>query len=433
MAKADILKCLEPLAEKQSVKPDVSAIILDGPAIVNMLKPPTKMLFSEYVNTIFIPYLENNLKNVNRVDVIWDDYHTNSLKASTREHRGSGIRRRVTAVAMTPTSWSDFLRHDQNKVELFAYLSESVVMHSFHEKVVEMTYKSSVKSWPAAMDVSALMPCSHEEADTRLFVHLADMYRQGHRNIQIRTVDSDVVVIAISEVCHLEGCELWIAFGVGTSFRYIPAHSIADNIGLEKATSLPFFHAFTGCDTVSCFSGKGKKTAWETWSSFPDATEAFLHLSCSPESLCMDSRIFIILQSFVCLMYDRTTMLNKTNELRKELFSKKCKDLESIPPTENALLQHSKRASFQAGYCWGQSTKPDPKLPSPTDWGWKQRQDGDTFIPLWTNLPEAAEACYELIKYGCKVSCQGNCKCHTANLKCTALCNCGGNCFRDDN
>ena len=29
------------------------------------------------------------------------------------------------------------------------------------------------------------------------------------------------------------------------------------------AHGLPFFHALTGCDTVSAFHGKGKRTAWE--------------------------------------------------------------------------------------------------------------------------------------------------------------------------
>ena len=70
--------------------------------------------------------------------------------------------------------------------------------------------------------------------------------------------------------------ELWIAFGTGTSLRYLAVHKTASRLGLEKARLLPVFHAFTGCDTVTCFSGKGKKTAWITWMACAEATSAFL-------------------------------------------------------------------------------------------------------------------------------------------------------------
>jgi len=34
------------------------------------------------------------------------------------------------------------------------------------------------------------------------------------------------------------------------------------------------FHALTGCDTVSAFAGRGKRTAWTVWESFPELTKA---------------------------------------------------------------------------------------------------------------------------------------------------------------
>ena len=46
--------------------------------------------------------------------------------------------------------------------------------------------------------------------------------------------------------------ELWIAFGTGKHFRYIPCHELAGQLG-ENALVLPIFHALTGCDTVSFF------------------------------------------------------------------------------------------------------------------------------------------------------------------------------------
>ena len=43
-----------------------------------------------------------------------------------------------------------------------------------------------------------LSPSSHEEADSRIMLLVARMVNSGRTDIAIRTVDSDVVVLAIS-------------------------------------------------------------------------------------------------------------------------------------------------------------------------------------------------------------------------------------------
>jgi len=79
----------------------------------------------------------------------------------------------------------------------------------------------------------------------------------------IATVDSDVLVLAIAAVQQLKIDELWVAFASGKSFRYLPAHEMAGALGPEKCIALPFRHAFSGCDTVSSFPGRGKKDCVE--------------------------------------------------------------------------------------------------------------------------------------------------------------------------
>lgn len=104
------------------------------------------------------------------------------------------------------------------------------------------------------------------KSDCALFSQLGRFF------FNIRTVDTDVVIICIGMTQKLNINELWIiAFGTGTSSRYLAVHEIASRLGPEKARSLPVFHAFTGCDTASCFSGKGKKTAWITWVAYEEA------------------------------------------------------------------------------------------------------------------------------------------------------------------
>lgn len=117
---SDLLtKCLEPLTTSTGDVPNVETIVIDGAAVVNMLKPGASRTFYEYSGTIFCPYIRKQLGSVQRVDVVWNTYKDNSLKNATRSKRGTGIRRRVQGQTCVPRNWRTFLRVDKNKSELF--------------------------------------------------------------------------------------------------------------------------------------------------------------------------------------------------------------------------------------------------------------------------------------------------------------------------
>ena len=102
------------------------------------------------------------------------------------------------------------------------------------------TLGPEVVSNPPRENLASVSPCTHEEADTRMFVHVADHTFNGFTNVALRTTDIDVVVIAISVIKHLQELrEPWIAFGIGKNFRYIPAHEIANQLGEARAGALP--------------------------------------------------------------------------------------------------------------------------------------------------------------------------------------------------
>ena len=71
-------------------------------------------------------------------------------------------------------------------------------------------------------------------------------------------MDSDVIVIGIAVFFKFQIEELWIEFGAGKSLNFIPIHEVAWSLGPDKAYALPFFHAFSGCDTTFSMSGKRK-------------------------------------------------------------------------------------------------------------------------------------------------------------------------------
>ena len=70
--------------------------------------------------------------------------------------------------------------------------------------------------------MDTLSPCTHEEADTRLYLHVASATLAEHTRVIVCSSDSDVVVLGIATFVALTGKidELWIAFGVWCHFRY---------------------------------------------------------------------------------------------------------------------------------------------------------------------------------------------------------------------
>ena len=44
-------------------------------------------------------------------------------------------------------------------------------------------------------------------------------------------------------------------------------------------------------------------------------------------------------------------------------------------PTQDALIQFIKRATYQAGHCWAQMMIAALELPSLGDWGWRRKAE----------------------------------------------------------
>jgi hypothetical protein len=311
--KSDLVKCLQKLVEQNVDTPSVDAKIIDGAVVVQMLSPGLASTFQDYADEVFLPFVLRELRTAKRVDVIWDVYLPDSLKAATRETRGSGTRRRVLPVSNMPKNWKGFLRVNDNKTELFHFLANQLHYVHVEEKEIYTTYDECVLSSPNRQRMSK---CSHEEADTRIMLHAQDASRCGHKKIIIRTNDTDVVALAISNVNNINANELWIAFGTGKNFRYLAAHNISAILGENKAKALTMFHAITGCDTTSFFSGKGKKTSWDVWDVFPQITDVFVDLSRGPDSI-DDCQLEVIERTAEQVPSSPLTKLDKSCSRRK--------------------------------------------------------------------------------------------------------------------
>ena len=112
----------------------------------------------EYSERVFLPYIKQSIENVQRLDLVWDEYIPNSLKASTRQKSSTGARRRVLPSTMVPRNWQEFLRLDNNKKELLLLFSEQVVKMAIEGRQIIVTKGEEVLCSPSATRRNKLHP-----------------------------------------------------------------------------------------------------------------------------------------------------------------------------------------------------------------------------------------------------------------------------------
>ena len=86
--------------------------------------------------------------------------------------------------------------------------------------------------------------------------------------------------------------------------RYYNIKQIINELGSDIFLALPFFYAFTGCDTVSSFYGKDKCKASDVWVKTErkdDFTDVFVVLGEKPSNV--TSNHIDMLKSFVLQLY----------------------------------------------------------------------------------------------------------------------------------
>ncbi|KAL8593397.1 hypothetical protein ACOMHN_067072 [Nucella lapillus] len=370
--KSDILEHLNVPTDRSAEAKAATVLVLDMAAVVHMVRPTSAQTFNDYASQNLVSFLKSQVTpNVTRVDAVWDTYPEDNLKTQTHNRRGLGPRTRIGdgQTRIPKHDWSTgFLKNVDNKRELFPFLSAQLVNQDLGGRLLLSTSEESVLS-NRQHDVTGLHPCNHTEADTRIILHLAHAAQQGHQVALVRTVDSDVVILAIHFFTTPGLSQLWICLGSGKKMRDIPIHAISTQLGQLRCLALPLFHAVTSCDTVSHFLGCGKKSAWSAWLSTSELTDTLITLTCNPQELSPQSQHMCTLERFVLVMYSKSCGLGRVNEARFRLFTSGKKTLEALPPTQAALYQHIRRAVLQNIF-WTQATSVHQDIPDFHDWGW---------------------------------------------------------------
>ena len=304
--KADLVPCLTTKVDASSLDvqspPTSSCLIVDGAAMAHAVCPKGRMTYQEYATTEYWRRIlhTSSQHSSTRIDVVFDRYLTTSIKSTARSNRGKSSERQVSVEIDVPKNWNTFLLNDKNKEQLFQLLASNIPCT---ENEVYATKNETVVSNQAHSFEDVLYPCNHEEADTRMFLHVRHAASLGHKEITLRSADTDVIVIAVSLFNQLDINKLWILKNSGNKTTYIPVHDICASLAPSTVTGLLYFHAYTGCDTVSAFSQVGKRTAWNIADDSPSVWQACSTLSNFPQSI--DRATFAALERFTVLLYDK--------------------------------------------------------------------------------------------------------------------------------
>ena len=188
-----------------------------------------------------VPHIESCAQKYSRVDVVFDIYRQDSLKGETRQKRGTGVRRKVVGNSRPPKSWHNFLRCDGNKTEIFGFSADKIILIQTNVQII--VTKGDDIGCNLEINKDLLAPCYHEEADTCMFVHAKHASLTGSKTITIVSSDTDVVVLAIAIYPDLNIDALWLAFGKGNTFRWMPIHDLCKSLG-PRAKALPIFPCF---------------------------------------------------------------------------------------------------------------------------------------------------------------------------------------------
>lgn len=403
--------------------PEQSACIIDGMALVQRLDA-NHMTFGD-VSTILLKMVLREGASCKRIDVVFDVYREQSIKNAERISRGSTSSTIFTTISSGHKikQWRQFLGSSDNKNKLVQFLVNDWSRENQREKLInkELFVTAGETCKRLFVDSVETIDClnsSQEEADTRILLHAAHCAKSGCQAVVIVSDDTDVFVLCIAFSSRIY-CPIYIKSGTKARTTYTDIQNMAKMLGNEKCEALLGLHAFTGCDTVSSFAGKGKISALNLLHKHPQHIETLRTLGSSWE---ISDELLIRLESFTCQMYSSSTTTKKVNELRFNLFCARKGEIESwqLPPCLSSLSLHCQRANYQCRI-WRLSLEAFPDTPSPVGYGWIL--ENELLTINWGSASPAPEAVMELLSCTCARECvQETCTCLQHKLKCTYMC-----------
>ena len=193
------------------------------------------------------------------------------------------------------------MKNDQNKADLNKMIAEQLLRPQSVDcdKEIVVSYNHTIKCKSDGIkDIFQWIDSTHEEADNRMMIHIADMITHKVSSITVRSLDTDVLVILISFMpkflSMMAKVKLWLDFGVGENRKVISINDCHENLGPSRCLGLLFFHSFTGCDSSASYFDYPKTkwfTSWSKISADNELNSVFQKLSWCPSKKDVDESL----------------------------------------------------------------------------------------------------------------------------------------------
>lgn len=330
--KSKLLKKLEGLQDgfAETALPSVEATLIDGGFLIHSYLSALGKItsYGNLARSLLAHVCTTN--SGKEIHVLFDTYHSMSLKESERRLRGANDCPFVIAGpeqapkqncqkllqnGIFKDQLAQFMLKEWRNDHYGAILQNKTLVVSHGGNCVRM--KFSELDAKMLVDQPLQFQGHHEEADTLIAYHASQL----RGNLMIRASDTDVMVILLGMLGRhmttqtVSPCSRIIMdCGSGNKRRYIDVSDIATSLEAKQkglAAAMPGLHAFTGSDFTTSFYRKGKVKPLEVLEKDQDGTliEFFCKLSSKEDP--DQSKA----EEFICSLYGIKGLKN-VNEAR---------------------------------------------------------------------------------------------------------------------
>ncbi|KAG1698140.1 Importin-9 [Nymphon striatum] len=350
------------------------------------------------------------------------DFELKSLKCDERQRRESNINlpEYVPADSMKIPDWKTLLSNPCNRTNMLSYLASSWSQEASWPAgfclVLGVNAQATRVTQTEHIDVDELYCPNHEEADTRIFAHIASC--DDNKVFVIQATDTDIIFLAMYHFPRLPNVvELWVE----KNDLFLSIHDLVNELAkavgkdvLALTDTLLISYILSGCDSVCYPFKRGKKRTVKVALEHVDKHSTLSNCIRHKSGPSAHDQVITEARSFFCDLYGNPGYLS-LDKLRAHLFASRKLDLRSLPPTEDAFHFHVLRNRCQI-CLYKQASFSNPVFLPPEEYG--RIVDGDRLIPVMKSKPSKPSAAkLKYCKCKKKPNCLRNCPCaKAANL-----------------
>ncbi|KAK3728046.1 hypothetical protein QZH41_015787, partial [Actinostola sp. cb2023] len=326
--KAALATLLQKNVQPAERIPSNLAVVIDGMSLVQKVNAD-HLSFGDVADTVLNMALREGTQ-CKRIDVVFDTYREISIKNFERSLRGEETGHQLRSITSTQIvrQWRNFLTRVSNKTSLISFIVSEWRTQRCREKLDDKDLFATIEDvcfriTSQGSEEVPVLKCKQEEADGRLLLHASHAADEGYGSVMICAEDTDVFIMSIGFADEI-GTSLFIKCGTRNRTKLVDVNKVANAVGQDVCKAVVGMHAFTGCDSVSAFAGRGKAQALKLLISDRESRDTFTTLG---QEWDLSPELMNKLEALTCHLYVLKSTTTAVNDLRYQLFCAKKDDL----------------------------------------------------------------------------------------------------------